>query len=266
MKLFTPSSNSHWYYRDGVACHEVPMKSRPNEMRSTTVADARKLNLLPSPTNIINVIDRPELNAWRESQAVLAALTLPRNPMEGDDDFAERVVQDAKSQVRDAADRGQKIHAAIETYLCYGDVRPDESVRDLFMPFVDWADKNIEEVIVAEQTLVGPNYAGRVDLKARIKDVGLAIIDFKTRKPYKGKFSAYVSDGLQLSAYQMADSYQQGKNDPDTRRVSVFINSLEAQAPHVHVWPAEDDNPSFVAFLAAFEIWQYQKNYRPQTA
>jgi len=263
MKLFVPASNSHWYFRDGLPCHEVPMKSKPGEMRSTTVADARKLNLLPSPTNIIGVIDRPELNAWRESQAVLAALTLPRNPMEGDDDFADRVVQDAKSQVRDAADKGQKIHAAIENYLCYDSIQADDSIRELFMPFVEWADENIEEVIVAEQTLVGPNYAGRVDLKAVLKGVGPAIIDFKSRKPYKSKFSAYISDGLQLSAYQMADAYQSSIQEPETQRVSIFINSMEAQKPHVHLWPREDDAPSFKAFQAAFEIWQYQKNYRP---
>lgn len=257
MKLFTPSQASHWYFPDGRACHEVEMKTKPGQMRSTTVADARKMGLLPSSTNIIGVIDRPELNAWKQSQAVLAALTLPRNPLEGDDDFAERVVRDAQEQVSKAASIGTKIHSAIEELLCFENIRCDKEVEHLFTPFIHWAKTNIGEIYMAEQTVIGNGYCGRLDLKAELAGVGKAIIDFKTRKPYNGKFAVYSNDDLQLSSYQMADG------DANTTRVSILINSQEPATPHVHIWDRAKDDASYKAFLAAFELWKYQKNYSP---
>ncbi len=46
--------------------------------RPTPLRDARKLALLPSVTNILGVIAKPELTAGLQEQAVMAALTLSR--------------------------------------------------------------------------------------------------------------------------------------------------------------------------------------------
>lgn len=91
MKLFNPD-NAHWYKRDGEPLHSV--LSGRGEPRPTTLRDARKLGLLPSVTNILGVINKPELVEWKMTQAVLAALTLPRLEGEGEDAFARRVVDD----------------------------------------------------------------------------------------------------------------------------------------------------------------------------
>src|SRR5512136_668210 len=80
MKLFNPE-NAHWYRRDGEPLHSVP--SAKGEPRPTTLRDARKLGLLPSVTNVLGVINKPELVEWKMTQAVLAALTLPRLEGEG---------------------------------------------------------------------------------------------------------------------------------------------------------------------------------------
>jgi len=79
MKLFSPDA-AHWYQRDGRPLHTV--LSAKGEPRPTTLRDARKLNLLPSVTNILGIIAKPELTAWLQEQAVMAALTLPRLPGE----------------------------------------------------------------------------------------------------------------------------------------------------------------------------------------
>lgn len=234
------------------------MKTKPGQMRHTTVGDARKLGLLPSVTNILGVIDRPELDSWKETQAILAALTLPRNPLEGDDDFAERAAKDAREQVSKAAERGTRVHAAIEELLCFGSVKPHEDVASIFDPFVAWSQVNILDVHFAEQTVVGTGYAGKLDLKCELRNVGPAIIDFKTRRPHNGKFATYPHDGLQLSAYQYTEP------NPSAARVSVFINACEAAEPHVHLWERNDDESSFHAFLSAFSLWKFLKNYNPQ--
>src|SRR5262252_4840711 len=111
MKLFS-SENAHWYRRDGEPMHTV--LSTKGEPRATTLRDARKLGLLPSVTNVLGVINRPELVEWKMTQAVLAALTLPRQPGEGEDAFARRVVDDAQSRVRTAAEFGSAFHGGAE--------------------------------------------------------------------------------------------------------------------------------------------------------
>src|SRR5499427_10324997 len=103
MKLFS-SENAHWYRRDGEPLHSV--LSTKGEPRPTTLRDARKLGLLPSVTNVLGVINKPELVEWKMTQAVLAALTLPRVEGEELGVFAKRVVEDAQSEVRRAADFG----------------------------------------------------------------------------------------------------------------------------------------------------------------
>jgi len=46
--------------------------------RNTTVKDAREHGLLPSVTTIIACHARPALEIWKQQNAILAALTLPR--------------------------------------------------------------------------------------------------------------------------------------------------------------------------------------------
>src|SRR5512136_143270 len=111
MKLFNPE-NAHWYRRDGEPLHSVP--SAKGEPRATTLRDARKLGLLPSVTNVLGVINKPELVEWKMTEAVLAALTLPRLAGEGEDEFAKRVVLDAQSRVKTAVDFGSAFHAGAE--------------------------------------------------------------------------------------------------------------------------------------------------------
>jgi hypothetical protein len=62
MRLFNPE-NAHWYRRDGEPLHSV--SSAKGEPRPTTLRDARKLGLLPSVTNVLGVINKPELVEWK---------------------------------------------------------------------------------------------------------------------------------------------------------------------------------------------------------
>jgi hypothetical protein len=62
------------------------------------------------------VLAKPGLDAWKQEQAILAALTLPRSEGETLDDFAKRVLVDMTSEVGRDADLGSAVHAAIEGY------------------------------------------------------------------------------------------------------------------------------------------------------
>ena len=61
--------SSHWYdSATGEPRHEIP-KAKGDGMRKPTIADARKLKLLPSVTSILKVIDKPALTTWKIEQA-----------------------------------------------------------------------------------------------------------------------------------------------------------------------------------------------------
>ena len=86
MKLFPALTSSLVSPHDGVPLHTV--LSAKGEPRPTTLRDARKLGLLPSVTNILSILSKPELTSWLQEQAVMAALTLPRIAGETEDAFA----------------------------------------------------------------------------------------------------------------------------------------------------------------------------------
>ena len=87
MVIVPRESASHWYFPDGTPIHEVP-RADGKGTRPTSLRDARKLGLFPSVTNVLGVIAKPALDAWKQEQAILAALTLPRNEGEPLDEFA----------------------------------------------------------------------------------------------------------------------------------------------------------------------------------
>jgi hypothetical protein len=64
-----PGSQSHWYDGKGTPCHEIENKSKPGEYRPVTKADAKKLSLVPSVTNILGRCEsKPGLDAWKRNQ------------------------------------------------------------------------------------------------------------------------------------------------------------------------------------------------------
>lgn len=111
-----PAEGGHWYDRQGNPVYEVPCSSKDG-MRPTTIRDAVKLDLVPSVTAILGVAAKPGLEAWKAKQILEASLTLPRIDGETLDDYAVRVMEDAKAQSALARDKGTQLHAAIEFWI-----------------------------------------------------------------------------------------------------------------------------------------------------
>src|SRR5262245_21448981 len=162
MRLFKPE-NAHWYRRNGEPLHSVP-SARPSgraplqtgpsglaSMRPTTLRDARKLGLLPSVTNVLGVINKPELVEWKMTQAVLAALTLPRKEGEDLGLFAQLVVEDAQSYVKRAAEFGSGFHAGAEQVARNLEVDPAGPQAAWLNLHRDWFQANCVRVIWTER-------------------------------------------------------------------------------------------------------------------
>src|SRR5216117_4037187 len=70
------SEQGHWYARDGSPVYQVEAKK--GGMRTTTIRDAFKLDLVPSVTAILNIAAKPGLEIWKANQVLDSALTLDR--------------------------------------------------------------------------------------------------------------------------------------------------------------------------------------------
>jgi len=269
MVIVPRESASHWYFPDGTPLHEVARADGKGQ-RPTNLRDARKLGLFPSVTNVLGVIAKPGLEAWKQEQAILAALTLPREADEPLDAFAKRVITDMSGEVRSAADRGSAIHAAIETYAQGGWVPEDKEVAALFEPARQWFDAEVTQVHSVETATAHLEwgYAGRVDLVATLRSTGRpTVIDFKTQKTRRdraGNFKPILHDTwpLQLEAYRQALA-SKDKGLANAAIASVVIGSTEPVPVEVKVWDDGDKPGFFRAFLAARDLWVWQKNYCP---
>lgn len=267
MILIERQQPSHWYLRNGTPYHEVP-KLDGTGMRPVTLRDARKVGALPSVTNILGILAKPGLDAWKIEQGIMAALTLPRGQDEALDAFAKRVVVDMGEQVERAAGLGTAVHAACELYASERVIPTDPHILSLWEPWREWYSKNVLCIEALESVVVNHTigYGGRVDMMAKVKDLGWCVIDFKTQKVPRNakgipKPNLYETWPLQLAAYAVPLSVDVGK-DVD-HIVSVVIDSVTPSPVTVHVWPTSIDE-NMAIFERVATLWRWLKEYDPR--
>ena len=261
MKLFSPDK-AHWYQRDGVPLHSVLSAKgslQTATMRPTTLRDARKLGLLPSVTNILGVIAKPELTAWLQEQAVMAALTLPRLAGETEDAFAKRVVEDSLTTRDGAADFGTAFHNGAERVAKTLEVDPQHPAAAWLQHYRVWYQGNAALLNWTERVLVNRTigYAGTADLFIEHAVHGPVLVDLKTMKVKPGaKASPYKSWCYQLAAYRKALGLP-------VKCMNLIVNSVEPAPPIEHVWSDAEMELGADAFEAAHKLWTIEKGYAP---
>jgi hypothetical protein len=246
--------SEHWYLPDGSPFYTVVGKN--GKERPVTLRDARKYNALPSVTTILDVLNKPALGDWKVKQGIMAALTLPRLDGEDDERFISRVVNDSKQQAWQAAEEGNRIHAAIEEYFKNGAYVFDyqwhvDAVLDLlskeFPDVSDW---------IAEKSFASPlGYGGKVDLHSPSTGI---VVDFKTKDfgPGDNKKLAYDQH------YQLA-AYQTGLYLPSSPCANIFVSRTHPGHADIHVWSEEDIDSGWQVFSSALACWQAIKGYVP---
>tara|TARA_B110000881_G_scaffold216672_1_gene232698 strand:+ start:581 stop:1651 length:1071 start_codon:yes stop_codon:yes gene_type:complete len=114
--IVKPDSASHWYIADDKSVksfHHVPYagkRGKAGEVRSTSLRDARKVGAYPSVTNILQILQKDFLTAYKINQAILACVTLPKIDGETADDFGKRALKDSKEHAASAARLGSACH------------------------------------------------------------------------------------------------------------------------------------------------------------
>ena len=224
------SESGHWYLPDGSPAYRIVGKN--GKERNSTVKDAREHGLLPSVTTIIGCASKPALDVWKQQQAILSALTLPRLVGESEEDWLSRVVSDSKETAKQAAERGTQIHGVIEAF--YEGIYIPE-----LPPYVRAVETAINEhfgsqLWMAEKSFAYGGFGGKCDLisKSHQKSDGF-VIDFKTTEKDLEKLDYFFDHQMQLSAYR------QGFEMPKARCAIVYVNALQNKAKLVEI--PEDD-------------------------
>lgn len=258
-------SGSHYYFQDGRPCYEIAKKDGSG-MRPTTLADARKLNLLPSVTTILGILDKPALTTWKIEQACLSVLTAPKQPGEELDAFIERVLHTERQQDQEASiarDKGTEIHSAMES-LCRRR-GAEKEIWPWVMPAFEAISK-YGEIREVEKILVGKDIAGKTDLLMEAPDC-FWLWDWKSCKKLP-KNDAWLEHRLQASAYarMYAAGTRKQTSEPLIKTGNVYISTVNCGefviCEHVQNWQETWTN----GFYPLVEHWQWAKGYKPEIA
>lgn len=250
------AESGHWYDRSGNPAYTVIGKN--GKPRSTTLRDARSLDLCPSVTTILSVAARPGLDTWKQQQVLLAALTLPKREGESEQNWLERVMLDSKATGKIAAERGTNIHATIQAFF-EGELIPEAlpicrpvetAINDHFGPQL-W----LPELSFAHKL----GFGGKADL---ICKQGF-VVDIKTKETEDiSKVDIYPEHGMQLAAYR------EGFDMPNARCANVFVgykmvnnNIVFTGVKLIEHEPAELDK-NWLMFTKLLEFWQLKNSHK----
>jgi hypothetical protein len=218
------------------------------------------MNLVPSVTTVMKVAASPGLEAWKNEQLLLAALTLPRRDEETEKEFISRVVADSKETGKRAAEAGTRIHESIERHYA-GDKNVEhpeaalafeEAVFNHFKthPFQPW------ETEVSFASPLG--YGGKVDLYTRRDEsapVGI-VLDCKTKDfGPDDKVDAYAEHIMQLAAYR------NGLDLPHARCANVFVSRTHKGLIKIVEHSEEDLQRHWKMFMALLEFWKLKTQF-----
>ena len=240
----------HWYTKEGTPAYTTIGKTGE---RATTLRDARKEGLLPSVTTIINLMSKPALSSWLQQQVLLAALTLPRESNEPEQEWLKRVMSDSKATGREAAERGTAIHNIIQGYF-----------EQMYLPekpvYLDAIDSTLKSAFgsqlwLSEKSFAHLGYGGKCDLMAKpMNGQGSGfVVDFKTKDTDLDKVDIYFEHELQLAAYR------EGLNLPNARCAILFVNGKTNQVKLVEIEEPQLQK-SWECFQHLLRVYQIKNN------
>lgn len=257
---------SHWYDFSGNSKHEVTGKStgRP---RATTIKDARENGWFPSVTTVLDILSKPQLDTWKQDQVALALrrlLAAGRSLPEENKAFCAIVRTEAFTQVKDAADLGTRLHAALEQWWNGKDYDQD------LHPYIEAVPKLLETHGITltghELRLVSPHYgyAGTTDAPFKTNDGRVGILDFKSRKSDpRYPMDAYDGQATQIAAYHAAHYGVEPAAGSPICGANVFISTTEPGRVEVVMHDDATLAREWTLFKHLLRVWQIRNNYVP---
>lgn len=246
------TDSGHYYTQTGEPMHFVPKKNGSGN-RPTTIADAKKLGLLPSPTTVLKTLNKPALIDWLIRTAVTAVVTAPDVAGEGLDAKITRVLETEKQQDQEsqiARDLGTRIHEAIEFALTGKEW--DYSLSVQVLPVLDAVIK-LGRVAATEKVVVGNGCAGRLDCLTE-SDEWINVVDFKTAKRLPDK-SPWPEHAMQVGFYGSA------LGNTGEKRVGCTIIYISTTEPgQIAVFTNTEWQRDYQKFELVLKYWYLSNN------
>ena len=249
----------HWYAQDGAPAYTQPNKSKPGESRPTTIRDAKKLDLVPSVTGILNMAAKPALERWKLQQLMMAALTLPAIDGESVSEYESRLWEDSNAQAKEARDKGTEIHGFIEGWFEKREATDNPYVLAVLHAL---RDNFGEQGWLQEKSFARLGFGGKVDLHSKNVVVDYKTKDFTEKDMFRWKKDGskgaaipftYIENKMQLSAYR------KGLNLPDAVIANVYI-ARELQEDGTALVKVEiHDDDKWPEFECLLKYWQLIK-------
>ena len=236
---YYPKSSAHWYTRKGEPMHTVIAKGS-GKPRNTTLTDARKLDLVPSVTTILNIISKPSIINWKVRLAIKAGIET------GD---PEKAVEQLEDESTVASKRGTRYHKALEEMLSGSlslrQTAIEYDVPELTLEVVQrWVDTEYKDAFVCEQPFALKYYGGCIDLWSPELTT-----DFKTSEKPK----SWPEHAWQIAAYS------NGK--PAMRSCILLISTLEPGLIEPVFYDQDQLDEGYTIFYRALQLWQALKKW-----
>ena len=235
--------SGHFYKPDGSPAYTYINKK--GEIKNSTLREAKKYGWFPSVTVIMNMAAKPLLQIWMQEQSILSAITLPRIEGENDFDLMKRIIADSKEQAKKARDKGEIIHAWVQSYF------EAEPVPNDALTYCHNAQAELETLKGninwrCEMSFARDGYGGKCDLHT--EDY---IIDIKTTDKPLADLKTWDEHAQQLAAYRHGLGYHKAQCG------ILFINTLDAGARLVMV--EEKDLERGLAMFMCLKDYFYAK-------
>jgi hypothetical protein len=237
---------------------------------NATLRDARRLNLLPSVTDVLKQIYSYSLEKWKIRKGIDAAFSyvyknyMHENCLTGfDTGDIDRILETFLIETDIAKDFGTTIHNLLERY-CKGEninlYEYDVAIKNAYNSTIFWIRKNVKNVVASERTWVSKEhgYAGQIDLIAEMFDGKLALIDFKTQGNIGKELRVYENFPWQLAAYKMM--YDENSSRNIDTCINLVISSIDGGVKAA-VYDADKIYRSKIVFLSALNVFRYRNNF-----
>lgn len=244
------SEGGHWYTLDGTPAYQV-VDGKGN-LRSTTLRDARKLDLVPSVSGIMDMARKPALEAWKVNQHLITAAQTPRRGDEGDQAWIDRVVAETRRRLDEAPDLGTEIHAAIERALIDTTCVPRQEAIAAIECLDGWCGL---DGIRPEKSFCHPlGYGGKVDVH---KEGSVA--DFKTKAFTELDLPrTWDNHAMQLAAYK------EGVGLLTARCAIIYVSTSVPGLTHLVEISEDEIERGWTMFVHLLEYWQAKNKYIPK--
>jgi hypothetical protein len=251
--------SSHWYIKtDGFNAdpfYQVPYADPSKGMRKANITDARKVGARPSVTSVQKIEAKEAIVRYRIENALMSALTSPiQKDIETDEQYVQRIIDDAQDESKRAMDLGSEIHQQIFNH--YENKDYDSKYDQYVLPLTKLVEEQGIDIFKQEKSFCNGLYGCRIDANGWSTNINMpVIVDWKSQKTKrtKGKFTPYPEHGEQLAAEAYCIE------QPSAILINFYTSSDEPGNVNFHIW--KDNEQLFKNFMLVYKLWCIRNNY-----